>query len=145
MAIGDKRWIDRQAEVADETSVVVAYDSALPSEELATNLSHLARSSHVRLRIIDLHIVPYGLPLDKPAVLAEHLRERLEDLAQRTNIPVSAEIVYARDWESGLRTVLGPKSLVLLAVKRSWWRIRRNRLADGLRKLGHRVMWVGCD
>jgi len=145
MAIGDQNRIKRAAEIADNASVVVAYDSVLPSEELVTNLSHLARFGHIRLRIIDLHIVPYGFPLDKPAVLPAHLRQRLEDLAQLTKIPVSAEIVYTRDWENGLRTVLAPQSLVLLAVRRSWWRIRRNRLADRLRKLGHRVLWVGCD
>ena len=55
---------------------------------------------------------------------------------------VSAEVVYARDWEQGLRRVLAPGSLILMAIKRSWWRTSEKRLAARLRKNGHQVIWV---
>jgi hypothetical protein len=57
---------------------------------------------------------------------------------------VSAEVVYARDWEQGLRRSLGPGSLVLMAIQRSWWRTSDKRLAARLRKFGHQVVWVEC-
>jgi len=62
-----------------------------------------------------------------------------------SELPISAEVIYARDWELGLRRALAPGSLVLMAMKRSWWPTKDKRLAARLRKLGHQVMWVESD
>src|SRR5205809_2017359 len=98
----------------------------------------------VRLRLIDVHVVPYGVPLDEPTVNPKHITRRLQSLAQESDLEISAEVVYARDWEQGLRRVLGPGSLVLMAIQRAWWRTSEKRLAARLRKLGHQVIWVEC-
>jgi hypothetical protein len=66
-------------------------------------------------------------------------------LAHETEMQVSAEIVYSRDWEHGLRRSLVPGSLVLMAIQRSWWRTSEKRLAARLRKLGHQVVWVESE
>ena len=99
-------------------------------------------SLNVRLRLIDVHVVPYGVPLDEPTVNPRHLTRRVRLLAQESTVPVSAEVVYARDWEQGLRRSLAPGSLVLMAIQRSWWRTSEKRLAARLRKIGHQVIWV---
>jgi len=125
--------------------VIVEYGNARVSASSLENVSSLARSRHVRLRLVDVRIVPYGETLNQPTVSQEHLRQRLEAMAREANVPFSSEIVYARDFESALCTTLAPGSLVLLATKRSWWQIRARRFAARLRKLGHRVLWVGCD
>ncbi len=104
----------------------------------------LASGLNLRLRLIDVHVVPYGVPLDEPTVNPKHLERRLKSLAQECPAQVSAEIVYARDWELGLRRALGPASVVLIPIKRSWWRTSEKRLAARLRKLGHQVIWVDC-
>jgi len=104
----------------------------------------LAGDLNVRLRLIDVHVVPYGVPLDAPTVNPRHLSRRLRQLAQESGLPISAEVVYARDWELGLRRALPPGSLVLMA-KRSWWPTKDKRLAARLRKQGHHVVWVECD
>jgi len=97
---------------------------------------------NVRIRLIDVHVVPYGVPLDKPTVDPRHLTRRLRQLAQESTVPISAEVVYARDWEQGFRRVLAPGSLVLFPIKRSWWRTSEKRLAARLRKIGHQIIWV---
>src|SRR6266567_4431734 len=51
--------------------------------------------------------------------LAKDLTRRIRTLAEESTLPVSAEVVYTRDWEQGLRRVLPPASLVLFAIKRS--------------------------
>jgi hypothetical protein len=107
------------------------------SENLATDLN-------VRLRLIDVHVVPYGVPIDSPTVNPKHLARRLRQLAQESALPVSAEVVYARDWEQGFRRSLAPGSLIVMAMKRSWWPTKDKRLAARLRNLGHQVMWVEC-
>src|SRR5262245_15827841 len=104
-----------------------------------------ANGLNVRLRLIDVHVVPYGVPLDEPTVDPRHLTRRIRNLAQRSSLRVSAEVVYARDWEQGFRRALSPGSLVLMAIKRSWWPTSEKRLAARLRKLGHQVIWVECE
>jgi hypothetical protein len=101
-----------------------------------------ARGLDVRLRLIDVHVVPYGVPLDKPTVDPKHITRKLRSLAQESALEVSAEVVYARDWEQGLRRVLGPGSLVLFPIQRAWWRTSEKRLASRLRRIGHQVIWV---
>jgi hypothetical protein len=105
----------------------------------------LADCLNVRLRLIDVHVVPYGVPLDAPTVNPKHLERRLKSLAQESSLRISAEVVYARDWEQGFRRVLSPRSVVLIAIKRSWWRTSEKRLAARLRRLGHQVIWVECE
>ena len=105
----------------------------------------LADDLDVRLRLIDVHVVPYGVPLDEPTVDPKYLTRRIRNLARESTLPVSAEIVYARDWEQGLRRVLGPASLILVAIQRSWWNTSDKRFAARLRKLGHQVIWVECE
>ena len=105
----------------------------------------LANDLDVRLRLIDVHVVPYGVPLDEPTVDPKYLTRRIRNLARESTLPVSAEIVYARDWEQGLRRVLGPASLILVAIQRSWWKTSDKRFAARLRRLGHQVIWVECE
>jgi hypothetical protein len=105
----------------------------------------LANDLNVRLRLIDVHVVPYGVPLDQPTVSPQHLTRKIRTLARESVLPVSAEIVYARDWEQGFRRALSPGSVVLMAMKRSWWRTSEKRLAARLRKIGHQVIWVECE
>jgi hypothetical protein len=105
----------------------------------------IANDLNVRLRLIDVHVVPYGFPLEKPTVSPPYLARRLRSLARDSTLCISAEIVFARDWEQGLRRALGPGSLILMAIKRSWWRTSEKRLAARLRKLGHQVIWVECE
>jgi hypothetical protein len=104
--------------------------------------AHLTDDLNARIRLIDVHVVPYGVPLDEPTVHPRHLTRRLRYLAQESALPVSAEVVYARDWEQGFRRALAPGSLVLMGIQRSWWRTSEKRLAARLRKCGHQVIWV---
>jgi hypothetical protein len=72
----------------------------------------------------------------------KYLARRIRSFAEESEIPISAEIVFARDWEQGFRRALSPASLVLMPIKRSWWRTSDKRMAARLRKLGHQIVWV---
>src|SRR5262245_46807228 len=65
-----------------------------------------ANDLNATIRLIDVHVVPYGVPLDEPTVSPKHLTRRLRELAQESPLSVSADVVYARDWEQGLRRSL---------------------------------------
>ena len=127
-----------------DLQIVIPHRTAQLTRAALKYAAGLAKDLNVRLRLIDVHVVPWGVPLDEPAVNPKYLARRIRSLAQETALPVSAEVVYARDWEQGLRRSLGPGSLVLMAIQRSWWRTSDKRMAARLRKLGHQVIWVEC-
>jgi hypothetical protein len=122
--------------------IVVPHKTSQLTRAALTYAAGLAKDLNARIRLIHIHVVPYGVPLDKPNVNPRHLARRLRQLAQESAMPVSAEVIYARDWEQALRRSLAPGSLVLMAIKRSLWRTSEKRLAARLRKIGHQVIWV---
>jgi hypothetical protein len=133
------------AAVAADLQVVIPHRTPQLTKAALKYAATLANDLNVRLRLVDVHVVPYGVPLDQPTVSPQYLVRRLRSLARESPLPVSAEIVYARDWEQGFRRSLGPGSLVLMAIKRSWWRSSEKRLAARLRKIGHQIIWVECE
>ena len=128
-----------------EMQVVIPHRAPKLTKAALKYASTLANDLNARVRLIDVHVVPYGLPLDEPDVNPKHAERKLRNLALETDLRVSAEVVYARDWEQGFRRVLSPSSVVLMAIQRQWWRTTEKRLAARLRKLGHQVVWIECD
>src|SRR6058998_1860606 len=144
-AAGSSKFASDLAPAAiSNLQVVIPHRTAQLTRAALKYAASLADDLNARIRLIDVHVVPYGVPLDEPTVNPKHLTRRLRELAQESTMPVSAEVVYARDWEQGFRRVLAPGSLVLLAIQRSWWRTSEKRLAARLRKIGHQVIWVEC-
>jgi len=131
--------------VFTDLQVVIPHRTPEQTRAALKYSASLAADLSVRLRLIDVHVVPYGVPIDAPTVNPQHLARRLRQLAQESSLPVSAEVVYARDWEQGFRRSLAPGSVIVMAMKRSWWPTKDKRLAARLRNLGHQVMWVECE
>ncbi len=131
--------------VAADFQVVIPHRKPELTRAAFKYAAGLATDLNVRLRLIDVHVVPYGVPIDNPTVSPKHLVRRLRQLAQESPLSVSAEVVYARDWEQGFRRSLAPGSVVVMAMKRSWWPTKDKRLAARLRSLGHQVVWVECE
>jgi len=125
--------------------IVIPHRTPQLTRAALKHAANLTDDLNARIRLVDIHVVPYGVPLDEPTVHPKHLARRLRQLSQESPVPVSAEVVYARDWEQGLRRALAPGSLVLLAIRRSWWRTSEKRLAARLRKIGHQVVWVESE
>jgi hypothetical protein len=146
----DRAYTGKSVDIAPpavlaDLPVVIPHRTANLTRAALKYASDLAGDLNVQLRLIDVHVVPYGIPLDAPTVNPRHLSRKLRQLAQESALPISAEVVYARDWEQGFRRTLAPGSLILMAMKRSWWPNKDKRLAARLRKLGHQVIWVECN
>jgi hypothetical protein len=128
----------------DESQIVVPFrDRKLTKAALQYATVVIGRPD-VCVRLIDVHVVPYGVPLDRRKVDPKPWERRLKYLARKNRISVSAEIVFARNWEQGLRSVLTSGSTVLLPIYRESWQSSEKRLATRLRKFGHTVIWVDC-
>jgi hypothetical protein len=141
-ARGSKSISDLAPAAISNLQVAIPHRTAQLTRAALKYAAGMASDLDARIRLIDVYVVPYGVPLDEPPVNPKHLTRKLRQLAQETAVPVSAEVVYARDWEQGFRRSLAPGSLVLMAIKRSWWRTSDKRFAARLRKLGHEVVWV---
>ena len=125
-----------------DLQVVIPHRSPEMTKAALKYAATLATDLNVRLRLIDVHVVPYGFPLNKPTVNPKYLSRRLRSVAEESALPISPEVVFARDWEQGFRRSLGPSSVVLMPIKRAWWRTSDKRMAARLRKLGHQIVWV---
>src|SRR5262245_56054654 len=93
----------------------------------------------IRVRVIEIHVVPYGVPLEPAAINPKSSVQQVKKLARKIAVRISAEVVFARNWERGFRRVLSPKSTVLLPAPRSSRATSEKRLAARLRKFGHSV------
>src|SRR5262249_8445946 len=136
---------DLASPVITDLQIVIPHRTPELTRAALKYSANLATDLNVRLRLIDVHVVPYGVPIDTPTVDPKHLERKLRQLAQETTLPVSAEVVYARDWEQGFRRSLAPGSVIVMAMRRSWWPTKDKRLAARLRNLGHQVVWVECE
>lgn len=125
--------------------IVIPYRDSKRTKAALKYASVLLDAEDKRVRLIHVHVVPYGVPLACPRVHSKHLERRLRSLVRESDVPVSVEIVYARDWEKGLRRVLKPSSTVFLPIRRASWQTSEKRLAARLRKLGHTVVWVDSE
>jgi len=145
-AAGSSKFASDLAPAAiSSLQVVIPHRTAQLTREALKYAASLSNDLNARIRLIDVYVVPYGVSLDEPPVNPRHLARKIRQLAQESAVPVSAEVVYARDWEQGFRRSLAPSSLVLMTIKRSWWRTSDKRLAARLRKIGHQVVWVESE
>ena len=145
-AAGSSKFASDLAPAAiSNLQVVIQHRTAQLTRAALKYAASLSNDLNARIRLVDVYVVPYGVPLDEPPVNPKHLARKIRQLAQESAVPVSAEVVYARDWEQGVRRSLAPGSLVLMTIKRSWWRSSDKRLAARLRKIGHQVVWVESE
>jgi hypothetical protein len=122
--------------------VVVPYKSPESTKAALGYAAALGIGLNLSVRLIDVHVVPYALPIEKPSVQLEHLERTLRTVSASSTVPIIPELVLARDWEDGLRRSLQPRSVVLIPIRKKWWKSQDKRMAERLRKHGHQVIWV---
>jgi len=134
--------IDLQRSSDTTTSVLWVVIPYTTPELTKAALRHAGVCSdlYVHVSLVDIQIVPFPCPLDQAPINKEFSERRLRDLLTESQLPGSAEVLYARDWFDGFCRVLEPKSLVILGTKKRLWRTREEKLASALVKAGHQVL-----
>lgn len=94
------------------------------------------------VRLVDVQVVPIQFSNAAPPVGRKFSENRLQVLAEAAGVPVRADLVYARDWEEAFIRLLKPESLVVLAIRKRFWKTAEQRLAERLTKQGHQVILV---
>jgi hypothetical protein len=122
-----------------DLSVCVPYTGAdLTRAALAAVLA-LARNLGAHVSLVAVQVVPFPLPLDRPAVSPSLFEQELKALADRVEAPVDAHVVIARDREAAFDRAIAPGSLVVLATRKRWWPTPQAKLARSLARAGHSV------
>jgi hypothetical protein len=95
------------------------------------------------IRLVKVQVVPFPLDLRFSPVPVEFLEAQMEHLrGNEESIPITSEIRFAREFESGLMGTLRFRSLIVLASKERPWRTRTERLEEFLKRAGYTVIVV---
>lgn len=122
-----------------ELRVFVIHTSAQVTRAALSAVATLARQLDARVTLLAVEIVPFSLPLDRPAVPPSFLEQQLRALSGSIEAQVDVQLVLARDREVGIRRLISPRSLVVVATRKRWWPTWQNKLARSLARAGHSV------
>ena len=89
--------------------------------------------------------VPYPLPLTAPHVGVAFTEEKLLRLASGQPLDTTIQVYLCRDSTETIRRALKPRSIVVIAEPKHWWRTREDKLAAILRGDGHQVILTHAD
>ena len=113
--------------------VIVPFSNRRETEQALHRAVELAGGLDARITILTPQVVPYPLPLDRPPVALEWLRNRFAPLTQDQPIEIRVVIGLCRDRALFLEGALAPESTIVM---------RRCRLSTRLSFLGHKVLLV---
>jgi len=129
----------------DKLQIVVLYTTPEATKIALSCAETLGQGLGLNLYLLDIQVVPFRCPMDRPPIDPVFTRKRLEDLECKTETPVHAGVVYTRSRDEALRKWLDCASLVLIPVRGFWDRCFTRSLTRTLKKLGHDVLLVPCN
>jgi len=101
----------------------------------------LASNLGARIYLVVPHVVPYPLALNNPPVKRPFNERRFRVIAGQSRVETTVAVYLCRDRMETLEAVLHPHSLIVVGGRKSWWPTSEKRLAAGLRRAGHEVIF----
>ena len=102
----------------------------------------LAYEQGARIRILVAQIVPYPLPIDRPAVDPKFNARHFRTVWGNGMIDTQIDVRLCRDRSVAIAQALHPQSIVLIGGRKRWWPTHAQRLAMKLSLAGHHVIFV---
>jgi hypothetical protein len=125
--------------------VAVVFTSAAPTIAALKKAGALADRLGVRINLVVPQIVPFPLPLESPPVLLDFSEHRFREIAAESPVETAVQIYLCRDGWEMLKSVLAPRSLVVIGAHKRWWPTREKSLARKLRRAGHEVIFIETE
>ena len=122
-----------------ELSVYVPYTTSVLTRAALKAVGAFTRNLGAHVSLVAVQVVPFPLPLDRPAISTSFLEQELESVARDMEVPVDAQVVISRDLAVAFDRAVSPGSLVVLATRKRWWRTPQAKLARLLARAGHSV------
>ena len=123
-----------------EIELAIPYTEASLTGAVLERAKALATGLNARISLVAVHAAPYPLEIGCPSSTHAFLVERLIELANRCDLPVTAEVVMARSHEEGFRYALHRTATVLVGSRKRLWRTAEERLARALVRDGRQVI-----
>jgi len=101
----------------------------------------LASNLGACISLVVPQVVPYPLPLNNPPVSLGFNVRRFRVIAGQSRVETKVAVYLCRDRMETLKAVLKPHSLVVVGGRKAWWPTSEKRLAAGLRRAGHEVIF----
>ena len=120
--------------------LVVPFTTPVLTRTALEAAAQMGAGLNAAIRLVRVQVIPAQLDICQSPVGINFLKKQLA--AIRPEIQTNRELRFARDWNAGLQAALTSDSLVVLAAPKRLWRTKNERLADELRREGHRVVLV---
>jgi hypothetical protein len=133
------RTLEQQVE-APLLNVTVLFTSVQGTMAALRKAGTLANQLGGHITLMVPEVVPYHLPLNKPAVVHDWNERRFQVMAAESPVQTTVRFYLCRDQDEMLASVLKPHSVVVIGGKKHWWPTSESRLAKRLRRLGHEVI-----
>jgi hypothetical protein len=98
--------------------VVVLHTSVPETLAALKTAARLAGGLMARIRLLVIQVVPYPLPLDRPAVALPFTQRRFHTIAEGVAIETNVDIHLVRDRDLALESLLEPHSTIVTGGKR---------------------------
>jgi len=137
------RWPQSPAGGAADSKLNIAVIFTAVESTLAA-LKHagvLASNLGACISLVVPQVVPYPLPLNNAPIPPGFNERRFSVIAGQSRVETKVAVYLCRDRMETLKSVLKPHSLVVVGGRRTWWPSSEKRLAAGLRRAGHEVIF----
>ena len=125
-------------------AITVLFTSVKPTVAALRRAGELASQLNGRITLLVPQVVPYPLPLASPQVPIEFNERRFHVIGEESRVETTVQIYLCRDRNVTVESVLAPRSLVVIGVRR-WWPATEKRLIARLRAAGHDVVVTGTE
>ncbi|HTP86712.1 MAG TPA: hypothetical protein VMJ34_07190 [Bryobacteraceae bacterium] len=125
--------------------ITVVFTSTEHTTHALRKAAALATRLSAQITLVVPQVVPYPLPLSSPPVLLDFNERRLSAIAAECPVETTVRLYLCRDPLETLRSVLLPRSLIVIGAKKHWWPTREKQLARMLRRAGHEVLLEEAD
>jgi len=101
----------------------------------------LASNLGACISLVVPQVVPYPLPLTNSPISTGFNERRFRVIAGQSRVETRVAVYLCRDRMETLKEVLKPHSVVVVGGRKAWWPTPEKRLAAGLRRAGHEVIF----
>lgn len=115
-------------------SVNVVFTTPPATLQALKRAGELAYQLGARIRILVPQVVPYPLPIDRPAVDPNFRLRQFQTFFLQHPIETHIDVLLCRDARECLNQALAPQSMVLIGGRNRFWMTRENRLARMLQR-----------
>jgi hypothetical protein len=126
-------------------NVAVVFTSVESTLAALRKAGALADRLSGRITLLVPQVVPFALPLTSPPVLLDWNEKRFRVIANESPVETTVRSYLCRDRLETLRTVLAPRSLVVVGSHKRWWPTAEKRLVRQLRRDGHEVIFTETE